>query len=357
MISIVLSGTQADTASSPFYDYSRDVIYVGDDNGVLHKVINAFGVSGATPSEVLTGNWPIMVHISTMLTSPAEDSVSGNIFTADSSGRLSYIRETFSTAGTCGTGLPPCLGSTNIGTVVRVITDAPLVDSATGKVFIFFGNNGTSSAVVQSDITLSTSVTVSLGSGTGHHIHSGDFDNAYLTGNGSGGSLYVCGSSGNSTPTIKRIGFTNTGRIPPSPFANTVGTMNAAVDTATLAVATASAECSPVTELFNANAPAATQDQIFFSVQNLGSGTNCGGAGCVMSINVTGTPGTLTIANSIAEINGASGIIVDGDANTTTFPQASSLYFSSQGNSTVGRRCGSAVGVGCAVKVTQAGLN
>jgi hypothetical protein len=133
--------------------------------------------------------------------------------------------------------------------------------------------------------------------------------------------------------------------------------MNPAVGAATLAVATNSAECSPVTELFNANAPTATQDQIFFGVQNLGKGTNCGGGGCVMSINVTGIPSTLSIANSIAEINGPSGIIVDNDANTTTFPQASSIYFSNQGNSTAGVPCGATAGVGCVVKLTQAGLN
>ena len=133
--------------------------------------------------------------------------------------------------------------------------------------------------------------------------------------------------------------------------------MNAAVDLVTLTVATGSAECSPVTELFNANAAAATRDQIFFGVQNKGAGANCGAGGCVMSINVTGTPSTLAIANSIAEIGGPSGIIVDNAANTTTFPQASSLYFSNQGNSTIGVPCGAAAGVGCAVKVTQAGLN
>ena len=76
-----------------------------------------------------------------------------------------------------------------------------------------------------------------------------------------------------------------------------------------------------------------------------------------MAVNVTGTPATLTIANSIAEINGPSGIIVDNDANTTTYAQASSLYFSNQGNSTAGVPCGVTTGVGCAVKVTQAGLN
>jgi hypothetical protein len=44
MISIVLKNGQPDTASSPFYDYQRDSIYVGDDNGTLHKIINAFGL-------------------------------------------------------------------------------------------------------------------------------------------------------------------------------------------------------------------------------------------------------------------------------------------------------------------------
>jgi hypothetical protein len=379
MISIGLSafgtnGKKADTASSPFYDYQRDVIYVGDDGDVLHKITSAFGVSGATPSEV-TPSWPIMLGgtATTRLNSPALDSVSGNIFVSDSDGVLSYVRETFSVpgGGTCvNMGSPPCFGgSINIspGGTVHVITDGPIVDSVTGKVFVFIGNNGTNgpnAAVVQSDVTLSGFVSASLGAGTGNHIHAGAFDHAYLTGNGSAGRLYMCGSSSNSTPTIQRIGFTNSGRSPASPFPNTVGTMNAAVDAGvgmTLAVGTnGSAECSPVTELFNANAPTA-QDQIFFGVQSLGAGANCGvsvGIGCVMSINVTGIPTSLTIANSIAEIGGPSGIIVDNDANTTTFPQSSSLYFSSLGNSTATVPCGTTPpGVGCAVKVTQAGLN
>jgi hypothetical protein len=76
-----------------------------------------------------------------------------------------------------------------------------------------------------------------------------------------------------------------------------------------------------------------------------------------MSVNITSTPATLTIGSSIAEIVGTSGIIVDNNANTTSFPQASSLYFSNQGNSTAGVPCGGTTGVGCAVKVTQSGLN
>jgi hypothetical protein len=133
--------------------------------------------------------------------------------------------------------------------------------------------------------------------------------------------------------------------------------MNTAVDAVSVAVATGSAESAPATEFFRPSAASPTQDQIFYGVQSRGKGTNCVGGGCVMSINVTGTPGTLTIANSIAEINGPGGMIVDGDANTITFPQASSLYFSNQGNSTSGVPCCARLGMGCAIKLTQGGLN
>jgi hypothetical protein len=49
--------------------------------------------------------------------------------------------------------------------------------------------------------------------------------------------------------------------------------------------------------------------------------------------------------------------VVDNDANTATVGQSSSLYFSRQANSTATAPCGAASGVGCAVKVTQSGLN
>jgi hypothetical protein len=347
MISIAFNGAQSDTGSSPYYDYARDAIYVGDDNGVLHKFINAFGLTGTTPSEVTTGNWPITVQTGTILTSPTLDTVSGNIFTGDTGGHLRYVRETFSTAGTCLSGAAPCLGTNVINPALHVIPDAPIVDPSTGKVLVFFGNDGTGTSVIQSDITLTGMVQASLGTGTGHHLHSGAFDNAYITGNGSAGRLYTCGSSAGSVPTIQRIGFTNSGRSPASPFANPVGTMNAAVDAATLTIASGSAECTPVTEFFNSGT---STDRIFFGVLSLGNLGTCGGGGCVMSINITGIPATLTLANSIAESGGPSGITVD---NASASAQASSLYFSTQTNTT----CNGTANQGCAVKVTQSGLN
>jgi hypothetical protein len=51
---------------------------------------------------------------------------------------------------------------------------------------------------------------------------------------------------------------------------------------------------------------------------------------------------------------GSSGIIVD---NNSTSAQASSLYFSNQGNSTNAIKCNTTTNVGCAIKVTQSGLN
>jgi hypothetical protein len=115
---------------------------------------------------------------------------------------------------------------------------------------------------VQSDTTASANVTAPLGSGTGHHIR-GFVRRYLLTGNGCQGKMYLCGSSSNSTPTLQRLGFTNSGRSLASPFANPVGTMNAPVDSTILAVATANAECSPVTEFFNANAPVSARIRSF----------------------------------------------------------------------------------------------
>jgi hypothetical protein len=76
-----------------------------------------------------------------------------------------------------------------------------------------------------------------------------------------------------------------------------------------------------------------------------------------MSINVTNIPTPLTIHSSIAEAGGPSGIIVDNNANTTSFAQGSSLYFSNQGPASAAAPCtGVTNGQGCAIKVTQAGL-
>ena len=108
--------------SAPFVDYANDVIYVGDSVGSLHKFT---GVFNGTPAEVTAG-WPIVVNSTHALTSPVYDSASGNIFVGDSAGRLSYVRDTNSTVGTCASGSPPCLGATTqqVGTAGAIV-DGP----------------------------------------------------------------------------------------------------------------------------------------------------------------------------------------------------------------------------------------
>jgi hypothetical protein len=356
MINIAFANGDADAGSSPFYDYTRDTLYVGDDVSVLHKFINVFGISGAMPSEVTSGGWPITVDGTNALTSPILDGASGNVFVGDANGTISYVRETFSTAGACKIGAVPCMGSTTVlAGQPHSIIDAPIVDSSTQKVFVFYGNyDGTNTAVVQSDTTLSAQIAAFTGSKLiQRHMHAGAFDNTYLGGTGNAGHLYLCGSSVSSLPTLQRIGFNNAAGT----FGNKTGTMNTAVDTTPqLQIASAAVDCSPLTEFFNTNA-ATNQDQLFFGVASDGAGAACSGTvGCVMAVTITGTPATLSVRSSIAEVSGPSGIIVDNNANTTTFGQASSLYFSNQGNSTAAVTCGGTTGVGCAVKVTQAGL-
>ena len=75
--------------------------------------------------------------------------------------------------------------------------------------------------------------------------------------------------------------------------------------------------------------------------------------------DVTGTngPGTAVTASYPVPTNssgaGTSGIVID---NVSTLSQASSLYFSFINNSATGAQCNGVSGVGCAVKLTQSGL-
>ncbi len=211
--SIALNGGAADTNSSPFYNYGYDIMYIGDDNGVLHKFT---GVFDGAPTEVTAGGWPITVDSGAILTSPVYDSVSGNIFVGDSNGFLSYVLETGSTTGACASGSIPCLGTPSqlvnilnnpltVGGVAfsPTITDAPIVDGVEGTVLAFSNNDSSknSGAVFQTNTALTTLASFSLG-GTGAAalpsalpIYAGAFDNAYLTSTIPTlvGHMYVCG--------------------------------------------------------------------------------------------------------------------------------------------------------------------
>jgi hypothetical protein len=364
MISLTFSASTA-VNSAPFYNFAFDTLYLSDDSGVLHKFT---GVFGGTPTEVTTG-WPITVHAGVAITPPVFDSVTNNLFVGDSSGILSFVMDTGSTTGTCRTApAPPCLGSATVlvSDGSRPVIDPPILDPTTGKVFAFVGDSGINSPsvlgvnrnayVVQAGVALTGVARVNVG-GAGAALHSGAFDNTYF--NSSPGSttgfLYVCGKTGGvDHPGIRQISFHPNGTI------NTAGLRSLQVGN----VAGVVGQCSPVTEIFNPNTGTSGTDLIFFSVQSGGRGTvgttatNCpltAPTGCVMSIDVTSGAFPTALNNSLGEIGGTSGIIID---NVGAFGQDSSLYFSRLGQSSLTNCGGSGAAlVGCAVKLTQQGFN
>jgi hypothetical protein len=357
--------------SSPYYDYSGDMIVVGDDGGNLHEFTNVFK---GTPGEVTTGGWPVAmtpVDATPSLASPVIDDTSGNVFVGDATGRMYYVRLTSSSSGTCNAtsngGAPPCVGSTTFtdgNTANTKIAMAPIVDSTTQRLLVFFSpsGGGPGAYVGQDDTTLSAAnqVLVSVGTGTTHRLNTGDLDNEYYASdNGAGegtGWLYVCGNGGTTGATanyavLERIAMTD-------------GTLGSAVNSTEWVASNASARCDPITEFYDTPNGSSTDavDYLFFGVEASGAtGTACAGNGCVYAVTVTN--GTLTVppATGTGAVNasgGTSGIIVDNDSTSVG---AASIYFTWLGNGTTATtyECNGATADDsvCAVKLTQSGLN
>ncbi|MBZ5647117.1 MAG: hypothetical protein LAN37_07845 [Acidobacteriia bacterium] len=352
IVNLTFNGAQPDTNSSPFYDYAHDVLYVGDNNGRLHKFTPIFS---GTPAEVVTG-WPITVNAGAILTGPVFDSTSGNIFMGDSTGRASYVREVGSSVGACGAGSPPCLGGTNLSPGGSMV-DPPVVDPTTGRVLWFNGfTDGTATStitgqLIQTTTALGGKVAISFTS-TGpivYNMHSGAFDDKYL--NSSPGSItgffYLCAREPAhiDRQALYRVGF------------NVFGQMNATTNAGPLELITSSGSggaCSPITEIKNG-----ATDRIFLSIGGSGALTGCATA-CIYSFDITSTfpanaAAAFTLPAPAAQNTGAtSGFVVD---NVSGSGQASNIYFTNIANSTAGNSCNGTSGVGCGVKLTQSGLN
>jgi hypothetical protein len=311
-----------------------------------------------------------------ILTSPIFDSISGNIYVGDSTGRLSFIQEVGSTVGGATPCSPlPCLNTVHLAVgTAGAIVDAPIVDGTNGTVFAANGTDSQNSGtILQASTALTGAVSFPLGGQSlGSPIYSGAFDNTYFTSlpGAIAGHMYVCGKdpATSDRPAIYQLNFT------------VAGVLNSA--TAFAGLVSAGAACSPVTEFFNPNGggTGVATDWIFFSIgdnSNNGAGTTLPMGslcrinlhGCVISINVTGNPAwpPASVTNT-APVPGrntgsTSGIVVDNQADTSVAAgfQASSLYFTLSGNSTgTGPgvpSCNTTPTVGCAIKLTQSGLN
>jgi len=358
IVSIPFFGSVEDTNSPPFYNYSTDELFVGDNAGNIHHFT---GVFNGTPAEDTT-SFPTAADSGAALTGPVYDSVSGYLFVGDSNGELTRINITGSSSD-CSP--QPCIPSTNghlsVGSGGSVV-DGPIVDGTNQTVFAINGTNMSGGTLTQAPTNFASQVNASVGNGLSglSNLFNGAFDNAYLTSSAPNvtGHMYVCGHENSHTnrPAIIRFSFTSAGVLTGS------GTQQHG-----LAGADGEA-CSPVTEFYNSTT---STDWIFFSIGNnasttdpIPSGSACRttNAGCVLSIDLTGVswpPSDVTNAVPVpANAAGStSGIIVD---NVSSSSQASSIYFSLGTNSTgTGPglpSCNTTSGVGCAVKLTQSGL-
>ena len=121
---LLLNGSPNVTNSSPFYVYNgSDTLYVGDDAGNLHQFT---GVFDTTPAEV-TSHWPILTtgtEASPMLTSPVYDQTSKLVFVGDATG---YLHSVTTTAGVAETLLTSDQMECRTGGFI----DGPVIDSTT----------------------------------------------------------------------------------------------------------------------------------------------------------------------------------------------------------------------------------
>jgi hypothetical protein len=342
MVNVAL-GSNPVTNSSPFYDYAGDILYVGDDGGVLYKIKP---VLSGTPA-VTTRS----VGTSTKLTGPVYDSSSGLVFVGGANGVLYAVTGSTMALATHSSLQVGYNSSCSNGN--NALSDPPIVDSSNSFVFesATTGADSTHTVVVQAYTTGSNSPNGSsgwsaaatanigtgdegCGSGSSFPSHSPTFDNTYYTTPASG-HMWACGAENNGStdhPELWNIAFSGTPALLVSPSGNGVTTY---INT------TGHAQCSPLTEIFNN-----TTDYLF-----LGEGLS-GSFGSLYGFTISGTTATAISGSPITEPSangGTSGIVID---NIASAGQASSIYFTTL--ATASSPCGT--GVYCAVKLTQSGL-
>ena len=345
MTLIAFSGSPNDTNSSPYVDYTNDVLYVGADDGTLHKFTDVFN---GTPAE--SGSpWPVAASAATnMLSSPVYDSASNLVFVGSASGTNANAGGQLHAVDAASGAL---VSSGRLATNTSGgVHDAPIVDSAAQSVYAFVGSDrsGTSAncstapcaAVYQfptdfAEASMGTKVQVGRGqdSATLRFLYAGAFDDAYYNSANSAspsGNLYVCGSLAATAarPTLWQIPITD----------NVMGTPVVGPS-----LVDGNANCSPMTEVMNG-----ADDYLFVSITANGTNTGCNASsatiGCVYMFDLTGlTWDASAVANAgLAAPGGASGIIIDNVSSTTG---ASQIYYSTLTNP------------GNAIQASQAALN
>jgi hypothetical protein len=349
MITVTLSTSNTTTHSSPFYDYADDILYVGDDSGILRKVT---GVLNGTPTLAAS----LTVSSGNALTSPVYDSTSGNIFVAGGYNLYAVKASTF--ALETNSALQIGASSCSDGYSNNIMFDGPIVDGSNGWVYEWVtarsssGNFNYQTAVVQaytsgtnspSGSSWTAAEVVNLGNRDGSCTDTGTtttwmpaFDNAYYN-TVTSGHMWVCGGLGSTSNTdIYLLNIPTSG-------AN--GLMSGGSGNVTSIDTTSYAQCSPMTEFYNTTT---SSDYLFF-----GEGLS-GASGKLYGFNIQGANAPSINGSPVSTYGdatgGTSGIVID---NVSSESQASSIYFATLTTST--SVCGSTSAY-CAVKLTQSGL-
>jgi hypothetical protein len=362
LVSLTYSNTSTTSLAPPWIDYESDKAYVASDDGNIYRLSCAFTCAPNT-APVIDWTFTLPVAgtggVSPVPDGPVFDAATQLLIVGDQLGELWVLDDSGATpvlhagpvmigGGGCTitdppgrTGTPaPC--SANGGSFG--IPDTPLLDVSTQRIFAFTGNDGTagsSAALVQLSEDLTAAVRVHIGRGsvanitTNVDLHDGAFDDAYFGNTPTTGHLFMCGTAPNNTrPYHFWIGFANY----PTMDNATAGTLQRRNVTGI--------PCTPYTEIFNPNL-------------NLGGNVNHHDL-LVSGLTSTGVNGLIVtndisvgnITSNLRAVNypgGISAIITD---NTSAANQASSFYFSTLTNSTVGT-CANTL---CAVKLTQGTL-
>ena len=326
---VPLNAAAENSTTTVYVDYYDNVAYAdtyGTNTGYIYKISNVFG-----PSSSPTPVWHYQMTPAAYPSTLVYDYGTKRIYFTDSTNHIDYLPDNGTSAGTIVQSAAPCVfGATVTGPVI--------VDSTNRLVYAYFktgvGTTAADAVIVQAPFALTSCVAAPVGekNGNGNEPEAPDFNNAWYTGTGTP-LIYAAGPGTNgTTPTLYTIGFAS----------STPGAAMNATSTLIGALATGTADASPVTEFYNTTLG---KDFIFVGVTAACEATGVTG-GCIRSIDITNGPPTSvnpgTGLNAIlAAGGGTSGISVDNNSSAT---EAASVYYGTKTGATL-------------VKVTQSGLN
>jgi hypothetical protein len=345
-----LLATGSDTLSSPYIDYANDYAYVGNDAGYVFRIKNVFcttaGCGTSAPSVDTTWGTQGAVKLSTtctgQVTGPVLDFFNLNVYVGCSDGKLYAISQSGAVASLAvGDGV----SSKAFGGIV----DPPIVDGVNGFIYAVSGsaNNGANGVLVQAKANFSSSVAVPIGNGNQCNIHAPALSNAYFTSPTATGSLIYIGGVTGTVGTCTAAGATGGTSVLYGATFGAGGTLTAGAPANSLASADpVGSEYAPMGEFFNATTG---NDALFVSLLR----NTSHGQLNLYSFYVT-AGWSATIQEDATEGLGISGMVVDNDSASG---QASSIYFNSlaQNATCTSPQTGTNT-IGCAVKLTQAGL-